>query len=225
MFSRCVLATVCLFVCTSILAAQSPTSTPASTPTELAVPAMEDPQVGDHWTYELRDDISGSLKSTFTTTITDVSATGISIRIATVGNANFSYVNYDRSWNRTDNDSWRFTPNDGGGIRSPLTVGKTWTTKANDLNNTAGLAWKRTVTSKVTAQESVTTKAGTFDTFKIETTFELQNSKDPTKKFQDAQQMWYAPAIDHWVRRSSVTRSDGRVRDKTNAELIEYGRR
>ena len=33
---------------------------------------MADPQTGDHWTYELRDDITGEVKSTITTTVTDV---------------------------------------------------------------------------------------------------------------------------------------------------------
>jgi hypothetical protein len=216
MFRCCFLATAGLLLSASALSAQTPNS---------AAAPMVDPQVGDHWTFEFRDDITGELKSTFTHTITDVSATDISIRNAVVGNPNFGYINYDRSWNRTSNDSFRFTPNDGGGIRSPLAVGKSWSVRANDSNPTTGAGWKRTVTAKVVAQESVTTRAGTFDTFKLEMTFELQNTKDPTKKSQEIAQSWYAPAIDHWVKQSSVTRSDGHVRSKSSTELIEYGRR
>jgi hypothetical protein len=186
---------------------------------------MEDPQVGDHWSYEVRDDITGDLKSTFTTTVTDVSTTEVSIRDAVVGNANAGYANYDRSWNRKGNDTWRFTPNDGMGIRSPLAVGKTWSAKGSDLLTTKGLVWKRSITSKVLAKENVTTRAGTFDTYKIETTAELQNANDPTKKLIDVRQTWYAPEIDHWVKLSSVMRSDGRVRSRTSTELVEYGRR
>jgi len=48
---------------------------------------------------------------------------------------------------------------------------------------------------------------------------------DPTKKFQAVQQIWYAPVIDHWVKRSFVSRSDGRVRERNTIELVEYGRR
>jgi hypothetical protein len=176
-------------------------------------------------TYELYDDISGNLKSTFTATITDVSGSDISVRTSVIGNSNVGFVNYDRSWNRTSNDPWRFTPNDGSGIRPPLAVGKTWSVKANDFNGSAGVGQRRSVTSKVVAQESVTTKAGTFETFKIETSFELQSSKDPTRKAQDLWQTWYAPSIDHWVKQTSVFRSDGRVRSKTSTELVEYGRR
>ena len=78
---------------------------------------------------------------------------------------------------------------------------------------------------KVVAQESVTTRAGTFDTFKIETSYQSQNANDPTKKAQVVIQIWYAPLIDHWVKRSFVSRSDGRVRERSTVELVEYGRR
>jgi hypothetical protein len=115
---------------------------------------------------------------------------------------------------------WRYTPNDGTGIRAPLAVGKTWSFKSTDLYSTGGVSWKRSGTTKVVAQESVTTRAGTFDTFKIETSLQVQNANDPTKKVQLVQQVWYAPAIDHWVKRSVVSRSEGRVRDKSTIELV-----
>jgi hypothetical protein len=201
-------------------ATSSPVVEPANSPE-----AMEDAQTGDHWTYELRDEITGDIKSTITNTVTDVSASEISTRVAVLGNANSGYQTFNRSWDLTNNGIWRYTPNDGTGIRSPLTVGKTWSFKSTDLNSTAGISWKRSGTSKVVAQESVTTRAGTFDTFKIETSFQIQNANDPTKKVQVVQQVWYAPVIDHWVKRSFVSRSDGRVRDKNTIELVEYGRR
>lgn len=201
-------------------AASSPT---VETPNGLE--AMEDAQTGDHWTYELRDDITGDIKSTITNTVTDVSASEISTRIAQLGNSNSGYQTFDRSWNMTNNGIWRYTPHDGTGIRLPLAVGKTWSFKSTDVNSTAGFSTKRSGTSKVVAQESVTTRAGTFDTFKIETSFQLQSVNDPTKKFQIVQQTWYAPVIDHWVKRSFLSRSDGRVREKSTVELVEYGRR
>jgi hypothetical protein len=226
MFRCCFLATVGLLLSASALTAQTPNAAPAPAATESAgQETMEDPQVGDHWTYEYRDDITGDLKSTFTATITDISATEISLRTNVIGNSNYGYANYDRSWNRTTNGDWRFSPNDGSGIRAPLAVGKTWSTKSTESNSTTGASTKRSVTSKVVAEESVTTRAGTFDTFKIEISFTFQSSKDPTRKAQDVWQTWYAPAIDHWVKQTSVTRSDGRVRTKTSSELIEYGRR
>lgn len=225
------LATLGLLATTGFLSAQTAppeASPPASTPaveSPNSPEPMEDPQTGDHWTYELRDDITGDVKSTITNTVTDVSGSEISTRIAQLGNSNSGYQTFDRSWNLINNGIWRYTPNDGTGIRPPLAVGKTWSFKSTDLNSTAGISWKRSGAAKVVAQESVTTRAGTFDTFKIETSFQIQNANDPTKKLQAVQQSWYAPAIDHWVKRNFVSRSDGRVRDKNTIELVEYGRR
>jgi len=229
---RCAfLATIGLLATTSFLPAQTP---PADSPPAASSPAvetpgspepMEDARLGDHWTYELRDDITGEVKSTITNTVTDVSDSEISTRSALLGNPNSGYQTYDRSWNLISNGVWRYTPNDGTGIRTPLAVGKTWSFKSTDLNSTAGVSWKRSGTTKVVAQESVTTRAGTFDTFKLEISSQIQNANDPTKKFQAVQQTWYAPVIDHWVKRSFVSRSDGRVRERNTIELVEYGRR
>lgn len=227
MFRCSFLAAVGLLLSASALTAQTPTPPPAPAATESAPPqeTMEDPQVGDHWTYEYRDDITGDIKSTFTATITDISESEISLRTNVIANSNYGYASYDHSWNRTINGNWRYSPNDGTGIRAPLAVGKTWSNKSNDSNTTTGAAIKRSVTSKVVAQESVTTRAGTFDTYKIETSFTFQSSKDLTKKAQETWQTWYAPSVDHWVKQTSTVRSDGRVRTKTTSELVEYGRR
>jgi hypothetical protein len=231
MFRCAFLAIISLLATVGSPSAQTPPSeaTPAVPAPAIEIPnspePMEDAQTGDHWTYELRDDITGEVKSTITNTVTDVSGSEITTRIAQLGNSNTGYQTFDRSWNLANNGIWRYTPSDGTGIRPPLAVGKTWSFKSTDLNSTAGVSWKRSGTAKVVAQESVTTRAGTFDAFKIETSFQIQNANDPTKKLQAVQQSWYAPAIDHWVKRSFVSRSDGRVRDKTTIELVEYGRR
>lgn len=228
---RTTLAAISLLATVNLVSAQtapnesSPPASPPAAESPSTVEPMEDARLGDHWTYELRDDITGEVKSTITNTVTDVSDKEVSTRSALLGNSNFGFQTYDRSWNLINNGTWRYTPNDGTGIRAPLTVGKTWSFKSTDLNSTAGVSWKRSGTTKVVAQESVTTRAGTFDTFKLEISSQIQNANDPTKKFQAVQQTWYAPAINHWVKRSFVQRSDGRVRERNTIELVEYGRR
>ena len=210
-----------------VMAQTSPSDGPPASSTESNSPeaSMAEPQTGDHWTYEVRDQITGELKSTITSTVTDVSAKEIGIRFAFLGKPNLGYQIFDRSWNFVENGDWRFSPNDGTGIQAPLTVGKTWSIKATDGNRAGGFSWKRSVTSKVTAKESVTTQAGTFEAFKIETSVQLLNVNDPTKKVQVEQQTWYAPTIDHWVKRTAISRSDGKVRENNSAELVEFGRR
>ena len=223
MLRHSLLATIGLFVFAGTANAQ--TSGQPSAPTATSQEMMEEPEIGDHWTYELRDEITGDLKSTITHTITDISPTEIGIRLAVLGKSDVGYQSYDRSWDMITNGIWRSTPNDGMGIRTPLAIGKSWPVKATDFNSSNGVSLKRTGTAKVTAQESLTTRAGTFDTYKIEIAIEARNSNDTTKKYLSEQQIWYAPSIDHWVKRGYINRSDGRVRDRSMVELIEYGRR
>jgi hypothetical protein len=223
MFRRSFLASFGLLLSASFVTAQTPNPAPA--PTESAVEAMEDPQVGDHWTYQFRDEISGDIKSLITHTVTDLTDSQISISLTRAGSGNSSAQTFDRSWNLINNGVIRYSPSDSTGIQAPLTVGKTWSVKSTEINSTSGFSAKRSGTSKVTAQESVTTPAGTFDTLKIETTYQIQNSNNVTDKAQVVVQTWYATAIDHWVKRSAITRYNGRVRANTTMELVDYGRR
>lgn len=231
MLRPALLATIGLLITIGSLSAQT---APETKPPDASSPAaeapngpepMEDAQTGDHWTYEARDDITGEVKSTITNTVTDTSGAEISIRSAVLGNSNSGYQVFDHSWDLMNNGVWRYTPHDGTGIRLPLTAGKTWMFKGTDFNSTGGFSWKRSGTSKVTGEESVTVRAGTFDTFKIETSLQFQSAHDPTKKYQAVLQTWYAPVINHWVKRTYVSQFDGRVRDKNTTELVEYGRR
>jgi hypothetical protein len=224
---RCAfVATIAMLATTNPMTAQTP-SAPATSSSGIETPSepMEDTQLGDHWTYEFRDEISGDVKSVITNTVTDLTDSQIGVRITRAGNANSGYQTFDHSWNLISSGVSRYTPNDGTGIRAPLAVGKTWSFKSNDINSTSGFSGRRSGTSKVTTQESVTTPAGTFDTFRIETSIQIQNANNATDKAQAVIQTWYAPAIDHWVRRSFVLRSGSRVREQNTVELVEYGRR
>jgi hypothetical protein len=214
-------------VASSAWAQQVPPQTepPASAQPAKAVIPMEDPQPGDHWTYEIRDEITGAISATRANVVTEVTPTEISIRYKLVGTPTEGLNVYDRSWNLIDNRPWKFSPNDGTGIRTPLTVGKTWTFQSNSINSANGSAWKRSGTSKVVGQETVTTSAGTFETFKVETTFSARNVNDPTRKNEITLQTWYAPAIDHWVKRTFIARADKRLTESDTVELTEYGRK
>jgi uncharacterized protein DUF3108 len=191
-----------------------------------AVIPMEEPLPGDHWTYEVTDEITGKVTFTRENVVTEVTPTQISVRFKIVGaNNNDGFSVYDRSWNVVEARPWKFSPHDGSGIRAPLAVGKTWPVQTNNINSANGNVWKRSGTSKVVGQESVTTKAGTFDTFKIETTFTANVVNNPTIKNEVTSLTWYAPAIDHWVRRNFVSRANKHLQISNMIELIEYGRK
>ena len=217
-----------LLICSALVL--SGASALAETPSDPAprqdnIEVMEDAQAGDHWTYEIRDEISGTLKSTLVQTITDVSANEIGVQVTWLGNSDTGFLTFDRNWNVKTSGAWRYQQGDGTGISPPLSIGKSWPIKSNDVNASNGTNFRRTGTSKVVGQENVTTKAGTFQSYKIETTLQGVNAKDPSRKMQLTQTTWYAPEIDHWIKRTSETRIDGHVQGRSVMELVEYGRR
>lgn len=231
MFRNAVFLATCL-VATSALAQQpsAPAAAPsaAETPAPKAVVRMEEPLAGDHWVYETRDEITGNITVTREHAVTEVTPTQISVRFRKIGATNNNengFAVYDRSWNMVEGRPWRYSPNDGSGIQSPLAVGKTWPVRTNNINSANGAVWRRSGISKVVGEESVTTKAGTFDTFKIETTFTGTNVNNPTMKNEVTSLTWYAPAIDHWVKRTFVSRANKHLQINNVFELVEYGRK
>jgi len=214
------------------------------------VRSMTDPQMGDHWTYTQRDEATGEEKGTYTQTVTEVQGEDVSVRITMAGKSK-GLVTYDRQWNMKDNLTWRFSPHDGFGIKTPLAVGATWTVEVGQTTiiDGKGGAWKGSRTVRVVGQGPVTTRAGQFDAFEIENSFRNEGGMSP-KKEQDSSakteqdssekkdlavsgkleqegvlRMWYAPAINHWVKRVTEIRLDGGPTAKSTEELVEYGRR
>src|SRR5437763_149118 len=122
--TRTALLFVGLLLTPALLHAETPSSPPPTAEASSVTP-MEDPQLGDHWTFETRDEVTGDIKATVVQTITDVTATEVSLRTNAIGNPNLGFLVYDRNWNVTNNGNWKYTPNDGSGVRLPLAVGKT----------------------------------------------------------------------------------------------------
>lgn len=229
---RCAVLGVVGLVAGSALAQQAAppaeTTAPSASGTQpsKAVVSMDEPQTGDHWTYQVRDEITGKNTVTRENVVTEVTPKTIGVRFNIVGTSNEGFNVYDRSWNLLSNANWRYSPYQGStGIQAPLEVGKSWNFRSNNTNGNNGAIWRESGTSKVVGQETVTTKAGTFDTFKIETNFSIQNVKDVTKKNEAVFQTWYAPTIDHWVKRTSISKVDNHVRRNETLELVDYGRK
>jgi hypothetical protein len=185
---------------------------------------MEEPRAGDHWTYEIRDEISGAVTSTRTDTITEVSLNQIGVKYSTEkGQTGFNV--FDRSWNMKSTDVMKYEPHSGLGYLEPLKVGTARDFKVDQTNTEKGITWKWIGRSKVSAQEQITTKAGTFDAFKIETNYTFYPVNNPVRKSETVMQTWYAPTIDHWVRRTVTTRSEKLLRTNQTIELVAYGRK
>ncbi len=182
-------------------------------------------QVGDQWVYTSKDEITGEVKRTFASTVSEISPTEIVTHIANRAGKGGGVVVFDYDWNRVANGVWRYKPNDDQGVRLPLAVGKQWRSEFISSNVQSGMNFKSTSSAKVTARESVTTPAGTFDTFKIERQVKGFNTADPSRFTETAFLLWFAPQINHWARRTIISRVDKHIRSNETDELIEYKRK
>jgi hypothetical protein len=185
---------------------------------------MSDVAIGDHWSYDVKDEIAGAVVLTRKYIVTDVSNNQVATRVDVVNRPSGSIV-YDKSWNILRDGANRYSPNSGTGIQLPLKRNSEWKAAADEVNGNNGNVWKIAVSSRVTGQENVTTQAGTFDTYTIETTQAVRNTKNPAANTQISIHTWFAPEVNHWVRRNFVRRVGGLIVSNETMELVEYGRK
>ncbi|HKD27218.1 MAG TPA: hypothetical protein VKC66_15115 [Xanthobacteraceae bacterium] len=181
-------------------------------------------RVGDRWVYDTKDEITGFPKATYSHVVTEVSPKEIVVSLTFRGQNNSSLMVYDHNWNRIEQPNAKFRPNDGQGIRLPLAVGKEWRAEYEARATQTGATSKGSVVNKVVGQETVTTPAGTFDTFKIESRIQNINTADPSQSYQYENVMWFAPQLNHWVRRKLVTKIRNRTTQSTSEELTDFSR-
>jgi len=187
--------------------------------------ASEGVKVGDWWTYDQKDEIAGKLIDTYTSTVTEISPKEIVTSLAFRGRSTLGVVIFDHDWDRILNGSLRYNPNDGHGVRIPLAVGKEWRVEFSERNEQSGNSFKGTSVSKIAAQETITTDAGMFDTFRIERQVKQFNTRDPSTLSEQQFVLWYAPQINHWVRRTTLTKVQKRTVSSTSDQLIDLSRK
>jgi hypothetical protein len=188
-------------------------------------PAEDAVKVGERWVYDTKDETTGFPKATYSHVVTEVSPKEIVVSLTFRGQSSSSLVVYDHDWNLIENSTVKFKPNNGQGIRRPLSVGKEWRAEYEARNSTSGVAVKGSLLNKVAAQEMITTPAGDFDTFKVETRVREFNTANPSRLFQLENVIWYAPQVNRWVRRQFVTKVQNRTTASTSEELAEFSRK
>ena len=181
-------------------------------------------RVGDRWAYDIKDDLTGDLRQSVTIVVVDVSEKEITARAMVRGKDRPLTMVFDLDWGRIDDGAWKLQPA-GIGIKKRLKIGDEWRSDANAMNLQSGVAFRASGLAKVAAEEKVTTPAGTFDTYRVDTTVRLLNTRDQTKSSTWTFVYWYAPAINRWVKRRTEARYDGRIRDSSVEELTEYSRK
>jgi hypothetical protein len=203
------------------MAASLPAAVSAQTPDDPGNPV----HVGDQWTYDRKDETTGANIRRFTATVTEITPKEIVTHLVDRGASGFGLVAFDHAWNRVRGGNFEYKPNDGQGVNFPLAVGKEWMASYFSSNVKTGVTVKGSYLSKVVAQEALTTAAGTFDTFKVERQVKEYNTADPSRSTEVQETLWYAPQINHWVRRATVERVEKRLRSSHTDELIEVVRK
>jgi hypothetical protein len=89
---------------------------------------------------------------------------------------------YDKSWNILRDGPNRYSPNSGTGFQFPLKLNAQWKASVDEVDGSSGSIWKISVNARIAGQENVTTKAGTFPTYIVETTQLVRDLKSPTQK-------------------------------------------
>jgi hypothetical protein len=183
-------------------------------------------RVGDRWSYDVKDGLTGDLRHAITIVAAEVNQKEITTRVFARGQDRPPLtIVYDPDWSRIDDGVWKHRPSDLTGIRKPLQIGKEWRSEGNSMNLRSGTAMRTSGVTRAVGQEQVTTPAGTFETFRVESTVRQINTTDQTKSAIETLVIWYSPAINRWVRRTSEFRFDGRLRNSTVEELTEYSRK
>jgi hypothetical protein len=197
----------------------------AQSPEEAAGPV----KIGDRWVYEIRDETTGYPRSGYTDMVTEVSPREIvlnrTFRQPIDGSPASLLITFDRDWDAIDNLLWKFEPNNGEGIRRPLTLGKNWQAEFDAKNLDTGATYKGTSSSKVVGREAITTPAGTYDTFKIEHKSQQISPSDASKMWENEAVIWYAPEINHWARKTILVVFERRTRLNISEELADYTRK
>ena len=138
-------------------------------------------RVGDRWSYEIKDTLTGDLRPATTVVVGDVTDKEITARVTVRGRERPQTMVFDPDWGRIDDGAWKLRP-PGIGIKKPLLqIGKQWRSDANGTHMQSGVTFRAEGVAKVVGQEQVTTPAGSFDTYRVDMTVRMINTKDQSR--------------------------------------------
>ena len=208
MLSRFSALVVMLCLSARIAAAQAPILAP-------------DIRVGDTWKYRILDGFTHETQGEATHRVVEVSDREITVQVGNNKNDKSALRYFNREWNAVDSGDIKYDPYYPE-FKLPLTVGMTWKDKYS-TSGTDGASYSGYVTAKVASLEKVTVPAGTFDAYRIEREVESRSENANSIVTKSQITTWYAPAARRFVRRQVTVSRDGRVRNKSEDELLEYG--
>src|SRR5437016_3798688 len=73
-------------------------------------------RVGDRWSYDIRDDLTGDLRQAITVVVVEINDKEIATRVNSHGKDRPQTMVYDLDWGRIDDGAWKLRPS-GIGIK------------------------------------------------------------------------------------------------------------
>jgi hypothetical protein len=191
-----------------------------------------DVRPGDRWTYQVIDDITGETKSTVVHTVTEIKDKTYSVQstFTPYGQSvsSSALLVFDESWNLIEDQLWMQNPaNPSTGIQLPLKLGAEWKVHlTSNRKNPPEVHFNIDATAQVLAYEPVILKFNkTYDAFKLEVDETLTNSATPSSVITSKVTMWFAPAVNRYVKRIVESRINDRLQSRGIETLIAYARR
>jgi hypothetical protein len=181
-------------------------------------------KVGSFWNYESTDEVKQA-KSIIESALTEVNGDERVMR-TNVRGVNPTASVYDKNWNAVELGAYKYQPNNGQGVPEPLQIGSKSKINATfSVQSATGWSDPRplSIEAEIVSTEIMSTKAGKFETYRIEITSTLHGWPTQPLSVNELKMVgWFSPKIDHFVRVQLESRTDGRLVSKVSSELIEY---
>jgi len=196
----------------------------------VTLPALADEPVGkpnvhvnDIWIYNLTDGFTNDVTGKIGIRVVQIDEKEIVAkheRLDGASNRNW-LVYYDDVWNNLDNGTFRFEPSLVQ-VRFPASVGEEWSSEYRSINFKSGDSLACTNKTKAVSSEKITVPAGTFDTIRFDVSSECNGAGTDKTLYKSTTSIWYATAVNRYVKTTYASIFNGRVRAKSSEELVEY---
>jgi hypothetical protein len=181
---------------------------------------IPDVHVGDLWKYRIIDGYTKETSVEYSHRVVRLTDNEIVVQLQNKGSSGSKLVYYTREWNGLDSGGVRWEPFNPEN-KFPLTVGQRWNQDFKWFDS-HGTSYSSLSRLNVAAFEKVVVPAGTFDAYKTVQEIETRKNGADADLITGRVITWYAPAVKKYVREEMITFSNGRERNKTVYELMEY---
>jgi hypothetical protein len=182
---------------------------------------LPDVHVGDRWTFQQRDGLTDDVQAEFTRRVVTVSPAEITAVQQQKGRPGQSVLYFTREWNLEDNGVIKYDPSPLV-LHFPMKSGDTWQGQYKSRTLANGFTLVCQSVSKVAAHETIKVLAGSYDTLRIDARQECRGADPNAAAVQFATSNWYAPAVKAIVKTVSSGMFEGRERNRTVTEMLNY---